>query len=111
MQCAPHPRIVFRVHCCPVSAHIVQEALLAEATSFRDQNVVDVTSYDELKAVIADGRWARAGWCASDEHEKQVKEDTGATLRCIPFDQPAGVHRCVMTGKDCREVAIFAKAY
>jgi prolyl-tRNA synthetase len=89
----------------------MQEALLAEATSFRDSNIVDVTSYDELKVAIADGRWARGGWAASDKQETQVKVDTGATLRCFPFEQPAGPHKCLMTGADAAEVAIFAKAY
>ena len=50
--------------------------------------------------------------CAgSDEDEKRVKEDTTATLRCIPFKQPASVGPCFLTGEPAKEVAIFAKAY
>ena len=50
--------------------------------------------------------------CAgSDEDEKRVKEETTATLRCIPFDQPASVGPCFLTGTPAEEVAIFAKAY
>ena len=47
----------------------------------------------------------------SDAQETQVKEDTSATLRCIPFDQPASVGACLMTGGPATEVAIFAKSY
>ena len=89
----------------------VQAALLAEARAFRDANIVDVCSYDELKAAIADGKWARGGWEGTDEQEKQIKEETGATIRCFPFEQPAGPHACLMTGAAAKEVCIFAKSY
>lgn len=47
----------------------------------------------------------------SDEDELKVKEETGATLRCFPFDQPQGPKKCLMTGSPAEEVAIFAKSY
>jgi prolyl-tRNA synthetase len=40
---------------------------------------VDVASYDELKAAVAKGKWARGGWAGSDEQEKQIKEETQAS--------------------------------
>ena len=89
----------------------MQAGLLAEATAFRDENIVDVTSYEELKAAIAAGKWARGGWAGTDEQETQVKEETGATLRCFPFEQPAGPHTCLLTGHAADEVALFARAY
>mmetsp|Transcript_26702 Transcript_26702/g.58223 ORF Transcript_26702/g.58223 Transcript_26702/m.58223 type:complete len:570 (+) Transcript_26702:100-1809(+) len=89
----------------------VQEALLAEARAFRDSSIVDVKSYEELKEAVAAGMWARGGWSGSDEDEKRIKEDTQATLRCFPFEQPAGPHTCFMTGMPAAEVAIFAKSY
>lgn len=57
------------------------------------------------------GKWARGGWAASDDDERRVKEETQATLRCFPFEQPAGPHTCLMTGGPAKEVAIFAKSY
>lgn len=72
---------------------------------------MDVKTYDELKAAIADGKWARGGWAASDADETLVKQETQATLRCFPFDQPQGPHTCLMTGKPADRVALFAKAY
>jgi prolyl-tRNA synthetase len=89
----------------------VQAGLLAQAVAFRDSRIVDVASMAELRSVVEDGRWARAGWAGSDADEARVKEETGATFRCYPFQQPAGGRPCVVTGKPGAEVAIFAKAY
>ncbi|GLC44306.1 Proline--tRNA ligase, chloroplastic/mitochondrial [Pleodorina starrii] len=89
----------------------IQAGLTAQAAAFRDANIVDVRSYEELKEAIAAGKWARGGWAGSDEDERRVKEETQATLRCFPFDQPAGPHTCLMTGQPAGEVAIFAKSY
>lgn len=47
----------------------------------------------------------------SDKDELQVKEETGATIRCFPFEQPQGTKSCLMTGNPAAEVAIFAKSY
>ena len=89
----------------------VQATYLAEARAFRDANIVDVSSYEELKAAIEEGKWARGGWEGSDEQEKAIKEETGATIRCFPFEQPEGPHVCLMTGAPAKEVCIFAKSY
>ena len=89
----------------------VQAALLADATAFRDANIVDVTSFEELKAAVGEGKWARGPWAGTDEEEEGVKEATQATLRCFPFEQPAHGGVCLMSGRPATEVAIFAKAY
>ncbi|KAI9396112.1 hypothetical protein POPTR_004G078932v4 [Populus trichocarpa] len=86
----------------------IQSSLLGRPTSFRDSNIVDVGSYDELKAAISLGKWARGPWSASDADEKRVKQETGATIRCFPFKQPQGTKTCLMNGgKPAEEVAIF----
>ncbi|VVB15713.1 unnamed protein product [Arabis nemorensis] len=89
----------------------IQSSLLEKALSFRDSNIVDVTSYDELKDAISSGKWARGPWSASDSDEQRVKEETGATIRCFPFEQSQGTKTCLMTGNPAEEVAIFAKSY
>ncbi|WCJ36697.1 Proline--tRNA ligase [Euphorbia peplus] len=89
----------------------IQSSLLGKAISFRDSNIVDVSSYDELKTAISHGKWARGPWSASDADELKVKEETGATIRCFPFEQPEGSKTCLMTGEPADEVAIFAKSY
>lgn len=82
-----------------------------QATEFRDANIVDVSSYEEMAAAIKEGKWARGGWAGSDADEKRVKEETQATLRCFPFEQPAGPYTCFLTGGTAERVALFAKAY
>ncbi|AES73215.2 putative proline--tRNA ligase [Medicago truncatula] len=89
----------------------IQSSLLERAIAFRDSNIVDVSSYEDLKSAISQGKWARGPWSASDEDELKVKEETGATIRCFPFEQPQGIKRCLMTGDPAEEVAIFAKSY
>ncbi|KAG4991490.1 hypothetical protein AAZX31_09G121600 [Glycine max] len=89
----------------------IQSSLLERAIAFRDSNIVDVNTYDDLKAAISQGKWARGPWSASDEDELKVKEETGATIRCFPFEQPQGVKTCLMTGNPAEEVAIFSKSY
>ncbi|CAN6860812.1 unnamed protein product [Brassica oleracea] len=89
----------------------IQSSLLEKAVSFRDSNIVDVNSYEELKVAISSGKWARGPWSASDSDEQRVKEETGATIRCFPFEQTQGIKTCLMTGNRAEEVAIFAKSY
>ncbi|KAF3561428.1 hypothetical protein DY000_02016688 [Brassica cretica] len=89
----------------------IQSSLLEKAVSFRDSNIVDVNSYEELKVAISSGKWARGPWSASDSDEQRVKEETGATIRCFPFEQTQGIKTCLMTGNRAEEIAIFAKSY
>jgi prolyl-tRNA synthetase len=89
----------------------IQRALFERARGFLNANIRDVATYDELREVISEGGWARGWWAGGDEDELRVKEETGATLRCFPFDQPSGSGTCLMTSKEAREAAIFAKAY
>ena len=49
-------------------ADALQEGLLADATAFRDANIVDVASYDELRSAIDEGKWARGPWAGDDDH-------------------------------------------
>ncbi|KAJ7296399.1 hypothetical protein O6H91_Y126200 [Diphasiastrum complanatum] len=89
----------------------IQDNLLARALTFQDENIVDVESYLELKAAVSEGKWGRGHWAGSDLDEVTVKEETGATIRCFPFNQPEASKPCFMTGKSANEVAIFAKSY
>ncbi|KAH7443449.1 hypothetical protein KP509_02G035100 [Ceratopteris richardii] len=89
----------------------VQDNLFNIAVSFRDSNIEDVSSFEDLKAAIAAGKWARGPWAGSDADEARIKEETGATIRCFPFEQPSHSGRCFMTQNAAKEVAIFAKSY
>ena len=89
----------------------IQAHMLQQATDHRDANLHDVKSYDELKQVIEAGGFARGWWNESLENEARVKEDTGATHRCYPIDQPPDGGLSFLDGKPAQKVAIFAKAY
>ncbi|PJF27481.1 MAG: proline--tRNA ligase [Phototrophicales bacterium] len=89
----------------------IQANMLAAAAAFRDANIVDVTSYDELKQVIEAGGFARGWWADSAVNERQIKEETGATHRCYPLDQPGGEGVCFYSGARTKRAALFAKAY
>jgi prolyl-tRNA synthetase len=88
----------------------IQAALHQKALAFRDANTRDTKTYDELKQAVETG-FARAFWCGSAECEAKIKEDTKATMRCIPLDQEAAEGACVHCGKPAKERGIFARAY
>ncbi|MEW5938733.1 MAG: proline--tRNA ligase [Chloroflexota bacterium] len=88
----------------------IQSALLARATAFRDANIHDPKDYEELKFAVADG-WAFSWWCESKECEAKVKEETKATTRNIPLNQPEGSGTCVVCGRPAKKKVYFAKAY
>ena len=89
----------------------IQHSLLEDARAFRDAHIVDAASYAELQAIIEAGEWARAAWAGSDDDEQRVKDETGATIRCFPFEQGADLGSCILTGGAAQRVALFAKAY
>lgn len=88
----------------------VQQAIYRKALDFRERNTHDVTSYDELKEAVETG-FARGWWAGDAEDEARIKDETKATVRCIPMEQPGGSGTCIYTGKPATEVAIFGKAY
>ncbi len=88
----------------------IQLALLAKAKAFRDAHLHDVADYDAFKEAIETG-FARVWWDGDAALERQIKEETKATLRCLPLDQPDRMGTCFMTGRPTRTQAIFARAY
>ncbi len=88
----------------------IQGNLLERARRFRDEHTFDVTTLAELSAAVEKG-FARGYWCGDAACEERVKEETKATTRCIPFEQPGVTGRCAVCGGEAREVAIFGRAY
>ncbi len=69
-------------------------------------------SYDEFKQIIAEKRgFVRVKWAEDSVAEQAIKEETKATLRVIPLDQPPVEGKCIYTGKPATCEAIFARAY
>ncbi len=89
----------------------IQANMLQQATEFRDANIHDVTNYDDMKTLMEKGGWARVWWAGSGDDEARIKEETGATIRCIPFEQPGGSGKCFLTNQPAHTVALFSKAY
>jgi prolyl-tRNA synthetase len=88
----------------------IQQALYQRALTFREDHTADVATYDELKQQVERG-FARCYWAGTTEDEKRIQEETRATIRCIPLDQPQQAGRCVYTGKETSQQVIFARAY
>jgi prolyl-tRNA synthetase len=88
----------------------IQQAMLERATAFRDSHIHEPGSYTELAEIVQDG-WAFAWWCGDAACEAKVKDDTKATTRCIPLDQPDGSGACIVCGKPASQKVYFARAY
>jgi prolyl-tRNA synthetase len=88
----------------------IQAALYQKALAFREAHTADAKTYDELKSAVETG-FARSHWCGSADCEAKIKEETKATMRCIPLGQEAGEGICVYCGKPAKEKGIFGRAY
>jgi len=88
----------------------IQQALHDKALSFRKSHTHDAKTYEDLKKAVETG-FALSGWCGSADCEAKIKEETRATMRCIPFEQDGAAGNCVACGKPAAERAIFARAY
>ncbi len=88
----------------------IQADLYRAALAFRDANIYQPATYPDFKTVVEDG-FARVWWAGDDADELKIKEDTKATIRCIPIDQPGGEGTCFYTGQPAKEMAVFARAY
>ncbi len=92
----------------------VQHALYQRALAFRNENTHYTESYEEFKEIIAEKRgFVRVKWAEDSAAELAIKEETKATIRVIPFEQPEGgvQGKCIYTGKPATCEAIFARAY
>ncbi len=90
----------------------IQENIYQKALDFRAEKTTEVDSYDEFKKVLEEkGGFILAHWDGTTETEQLIKDETKATLRCIPLegDKTPGV--CMVTGKPSKQRVIFAKAY
>jgi prolyl-tRNA synthetase len=96
----------------PARLRAYQAELLGRARDFRDANTHRVDTYDELKQGLeGEGGFFLAPWCGDANCERQVNEETGATIRCIPFDSPAETGKCMVCGSASERRVLFARAY
>ncbi|MEK3882176.1 proline--tRNA ligase [Paenibacillus sp. PL2-23] len=89
-----------------------QQEMYVRAKSFREANSRAVDTLDEMKAFLEEQRgFVEAGWCGSAACEKQVKEETGATSRNIPFEPSVSKPSCLVCGDEAKHTVVFARAY
>jgi prolyl-tRNA synthetase len=90
--------------------HEIQLAMHKKALEFRESHTREPKDYEEFKQAVESG-FARAFWCGSADCEAKIKEETKATMRCIPLVQKVGEGKCIHCGSPAKERAIFGKAY
>lgn len=90
----------------------IQQNIFDKALKFREENTTLVDSYDEFKSLLnTKGGFFLAHWDGTTETEVRIKEETKATIRCIPFDSKEEEGRCMVTGKPSKRRVLFALAY
>lgn len=90
----------------------IQQAIYDKALTFRTEHTTEVDDYETFKQVLNEkGGFVAAHWDGTAETEKRIKEETKATIRCIPLDGPEEAGKCVLTGKPSAGRVLFAKAY
>ncbi|TCC91804.1 proline--tRNA ligase [Pedobacter frigiditerrae] len=90
----------------------IQENIYSRAHQFREEHITEANSYDEFKELL-DGKtgFISAHWDGTAETEKQIKEETKATIRCIPLNNKQEEGVCILTGKPSIQRVLFARAY
>lgn len=90
----------------------IQDNLLHKAETFREENTHHANNWEEFKALIAkDAGFVYAHWDGTAETEEQIKNETKATIRCIPLNNTLEEGACVYSGKPSTQKVLFAKAY
>ncbi len=89
----------------------IQKSLYERAVQLRTSKTKTLDTWDEFKQAIEEGNFVLGHWDGTRETEALIKEETGATIRCIPFDSKDEVGMCIKSGKPSKRRVIFAKAY
>ncbi len=90
----------------------IQKNIYQKALDYRADHITKVNSYEEFKAVLEEkGGFISAHWDGTIATEDKIKEETKATIRCIPIDAKEENGSCIVTGKPSSKRVLFAKAY
>lgn len=89
----------------------IQKSLYQKALDRRIEKTITVDTYDEFKKQIENGVFIMAHWDGTPETEAKIKEETKATIRCIPFDSDKTPGVCMVTGKPSAQRVLFARSY
>ncbi len=89
----------------------IQENIYKKAFDFRAASTINVDSYDEFKVKIEEGGFIMAHWDGTPETEEKIKNETKATIRCIPLEGDKTPGKCMVTGNPSAQRVVFARAY
>jgi prolyl-tRNA synthetase len=90
----------------------IQNDMFNKAKAYRDSHITTVNSWEEFKSVLQEkGGFVSAHWDGTSETEEKIKEESKATIRCIPIDNPMEDGVCVFSGKPSTQRVLFALAY
>jgi prolyl-tRNA synthetase len=89
----------------------IQENIFQKALAFRNENTFEASDYEDFKLKIEKGGFVLAHWDGEGETEEKIKEETKATIRCIPFGIEQTHGKCIYTGKDTSIRVLFARAH
>jgi prolyl-tRNA synthetase len=89
----------------------IQKNLFDKANNFREENTFNADSYEEFKELIERGGFVYAHWDGTSETEEIIKNETKATIRCIPETSEINEGKCVFSAKKSKQRVLFAKAY
>ena len=89
----------------------IQQNIYKKAINFRDSHIYECDNYEEFKEHIKDGGFFLCHWDGTEETEAKIKEDTQATIRCVPymFEQTEGTD--MVSGKPAKHRVLIARAY
>ncbi|MBB5439371.1 prolyl-tRNA synthetase [Pedobacter sp. AK017] len=90
----------------------IQENIYNKALNFRDTHITEANSYDELKELLdTKAGFIAAHWDGTPETEQKIKEETKATIRCVPLNNKLEDGVCIYSGKPSKQRVLFARAY
>ena len=89
----------------------IQANIFKKAYDFREAHIVNVDTYEEFKEKIEEGLFIMAHWDGTAETEERIKDETKATIRCIPLAGDKTPGKCMVTGKPSACRVLFARAY
>ena len=89
----------------------IQKNIYQKALDYRTSHTTSVDSYDEFKEKIEEGGFIYAHWDGDPETEEKIKEETKATIRCLPLDGDHAPGKCMVTGRLSLRRALFARSY
>lgn len=89
----------------------IQSNIYKKAIDYRATNTTTVDTYEEFKLKLEDGGFIMAHWDGTPETEELIKNETKATIRCIPLNGDVTPGNCMVTGKPSKQRVVFARAY